>query len=428
MIRAFNDNKPFDEFTIEQLAGDLLPDSDTDDRVATGFNRNHMINHEGGAIPAEYHTEYVVDRVETVSTVWMAMTMGCARCHDHKYDPITQREFYEFYAFFNSVDELGLDGVNGNAVPMLQLPDPQQREDLDGIDAAIRSVQADLPAERIGRQIAQWEQTAIETIPTASREGLEAHYEMEGGFSDSSGNYRHGRVMRGEPLFGTANAGQGASFDVDTHVAFPRTRSIDVSKPFTLTFWMRHSGLVEKSLLHKMDGPEDSAGARAHAEPAGLDPRHAAAGVRTHRSAVPRHPGAPSRSSRRTRCATSAGWIPPTMWRSATTGLVTHPESGYSSTENGLRRRCSKITSSDRRIRGPQSRSGLAASGDATRGLWMICGSTRECWTDPRSARSTPMNRWQRCSQPHTSTARRFWQARPRRQRTTSTRPSPTPM
>ncbi len=260
VIRAFNDNKPFDEFTVEQLAGDLLPDGDTDKRVATGFNRNHMINHEGGAIPAEYHTEYVVDRVETVSTVWMAMTMGCARCHDHKYDPITQREFYEFYAFFNSVDELGLDGVNGNAVPMLQLPGPQQRQELDAIDAGIRSVQADLPTERIGRQIAQWEQTAIETIPRASRAGLEAHYEMEGGFSDSSGNYRHGRVMRGEPLFRTANAGQGASFDVDTHVAFPGTRSIDVSRPFTLTFWMRHSGLVEKSLLHKMDGPKTRRG------------------------------------------------------------------------------------------------------------------------------------------------------------------------
>ncbi len=260
VIRAFNANKAFDEFTIEQLAGDLLPGSTDEQKIATGFNRNHMINHEGGAIPAEYHTEYVVDRVETVSTVWMAMTMGCARCHDHKYDPITQREFYEFYAFFNSVDELGLDGVDGNAVPKLDLPDDTQREELRAVNAAIRSVEADLSDARIRDEIEGWEQAALQSIPRASRDGLEAHYEMEGGFSDSSGNYRHGRVMRGEPLFLSANAGKGASFDVDTHVAFPGTASIDVSRAFTLAFWMGHAGLVEKSVLHKMDGPETQRG------------------------------------------------------------------------------------------------------------------------------------------------------------------------
>ena len=260
VISAFNDNKPFDRFTVEQLAGDLLPEATLDQRIATGFNRNHMINHEGGAIPAEYHTEYVVDRVETVSTVWLAMTMGCARCHDHKYDPITQKEFYEFYAFFNSVDELGLDGVNGNAVPMLQLPDTSQQARLDQLDEAIRSVQADLPESRVRSQVAEWESVARGTIPHASKEGLEAHYEMDGGFADSSGNYRHGRLMRGEPLFRTAKAGQGAVFDVDSHVAFTGTEGIDLSQPFSVAFWFRHSGLVAKGLLHKMDGPASQRG------------------------------------------------------------------------------------------------------------------------------------------------------------------------
>ncbi len=260
VIGSFNDNKPFDEFTVEQIAGDLLPAATLEQKIATGFNRNHMINHEGGAIPAEYHTEYVVDRVETVSTVWMAMTMGCARCHDHKYDPIKQREFYEFYAFFNSVDELGLDGVDGNAVPMLPLPDPDQQTDLAELDDAIRSVQADLPDGRIQRQVDAWERTATATIPHASRQGLEAHYELEGGFADSSGNYRHGRIMRGEPLFGSSKAGQGARFDVDTHVAFPGTGAIDLSTPFTVAFWMLPSGLVEKGVLHKMTGPDEQRG------------------------------------------------------------------------------------------------------------------------------------------------------------------------
>ncbi len=260
VIRSFNANQPFDAFTIDQLAGDLVPEATQDQKIATGFNRNHMINHEGGAIPAEYHTEYVVDRVETVSTVWMAMTIGCARCHDHKYDPIKQREFYAFYAFFNSVDERGLDGVNGNAVPMLQLPKPSQQEKLGKLDEAIRAIRADLPDERIRGEIDSWEQSALETIPRTSREGLEAHYEMEGGFSDSSGHYRHGRVMRGEPLFRSSKAGQGASFDVDTHIAFPATREFDLSQPFSVAFWMQHSGQVEKGVLHKMDGPQSLRG------------------------------------------------------------------------------------------------------------------------------------------------------------------------
>src|SRR6185503_17141010 len=93
LIDAFNRNKRFDEFTTEQLAGDLLPHATLAQRIATGFNRNHMINFEGGAIPEEYQNEYVVDRVETTSVVWLGMTMGCSRCHDHKYDPIKQKEF-----------------------------------------------------------------------------------------------------------------------------------------------------------------------------------------------------------------------------------------------------------------------------------------------------------------------------------------------
>ena len=260
VIRAFNENKPFDEFTVEQIAGDLLPNPTRGQRIATGFNRNHMINFEGGAIPEEYHVEYVIDRVETVSTVWMAMTMGCARCHDHKYDPIKQHEFYEFYAFFNSIDEKGLDGSTGNAAPLLPLPEEAQAERLDELAAAIRSVEADLPAARIDREIDAWQRRAGETIPRAPRDGLEGHYEMEGGFADSSGRYRHGRVMRGEPLFRKGNAGLAAGFDVDTHVVFDGTAAVDLSQPFTAAFWMRPSGQVAKPVLHKMDDAQSGRG------------------------------------------------------------------------------------------------------------------------------------------------------------------------
>src|SRR5690606_627479 len=108
VIEAFNANMPYDQFTIEQLAGDLLPSPTREQRVATGFNRNNRTVTEAGSIPEEWLVENMVDRVETTSGVFLGLTMGCARCHDHKYDPVSQQEFYEFYAFFNRLAEKGV--------------------------------------------------------------------------------------------------------------------------------------------------------------------------------------------------------------------------------------------------------------------------------------------------------------------------------
>ena len=102
VIRAFNDDMPFDQFTREQLAGDLLPNADSSQRVATGFHRNTLINSEGGTKADQFRDEQVKDRVDTTGLVWMGLTVGCAKCHTHKFDPITQDEYYQLYAFFNS--------------------------------------------------------------------------------------------------------------------------------------------------------------------------------------------------------------------------------------------------------------------------------------------------------------------------------------
>ncbi len=122
VLMALNDNMPFDRFTLEQLAGDLLPDRDFFTQVASGFNRNHRINSEGGSIPDEWIVEYVADRVETVGTVYLGLTLNCSRCHNHKYDPVSQKEFYQLFAFFNSVAEAGLGPNNGNSPPFIPVP------------------------------------------------------------------------------------------------------------------------------------------------------------------------------------------------------------------------------------------------------------------------------------------------------------------
>ena len=130
VIRAFNANQPFDQFTIEQLAGDLLPNPTTDQKVATGYIRCNMSTGEGGAIEEEYAAKYAFDRVETTGTAWLGLTLVCARCHTHKYDPITQREYYGLLAIFNQLDEPVMDGNRPNPDPFLKLPTAEQTQRL----------------------------------------------------------------------------------------------------------------------------------------------------------------------------------------------------------------------------------------------------------------------------------------------------------
>jgi hypothetical protein len=133
VIRAFNKNQPFDQFTVEQLAGDLLPRPTLEQRIATGFHRNTMVNFGNGSDPKEYLHKAVTDRAATTASVWLGTTLACAQCHDHKYDPFTQKDYYRLYAFFNNVPEKGLDGERANPVPTLLVPSPAQARQLGEI-------------------------------------------------------------------------------------------------------------------------------------------------------------------------------------------------------------------------------------------------------------------------------------------------------
>ncbi|MFT5409780.1 MAG: mono/diheme cytochrome c family protein [Verrucomicrobiales bacterium] len=165
VIHAFLTNKPFDEFTVEQVAGDLLPDATEQQQVATGFLRNSMNTHEGGTIAEEYRVTYNIDKVDTVATVFMGLTMKCSQCHDHKYDPISQEEFYGFYAFFNSSSESGSGATNANTGPLIEAGSPICPPDRVKRDVALRLADLDRlkarPPARVAAQREGWERDQL---------------------------------------------------------------------------------------------------------------------------------------------------------------------------------------------------------------------------------------------------------------------------
>jgi hypothetical protein len=156
VIHAYNSNMPFDQFTIEQLAGDLIPDGTPQQQLATGFNRNHPITIEGGIISEEYRVEYVMDRVVTTGAVWLGMTVGCARCHDHKYDPLSQTEFYQMLAYFNQVPEKGNSGFD----PRATIASPLAAKQNQTLESEIASLRAELAKPQdVAGDLEQWAQT-----------------------------------------------------------------------------------------------------------------------------------------------------------------------------------------------------------------------------------------------------------------------------
>jgi hypothetical protein len=145
VIRALNADMPFDRFSIEQLAGDLLPNPTEDQLIATAFNRNHLLNGEGGAIAEEQRNVILFDRVDTTATTWLGLTVACAQCHDHKYDPITARDYYSMFAFFNNVPESGVPSGGGQyriADPWIAVASPEEKGRLDSLTLALSKAKA----------------------------------------------------------------------------------------------------------------------------------------------------------------------------------------------------------------------------------------------------------------------------------------------
>ena len=236
VIQSFNANMRYDRFLTEQLAGDLLPKPTLDQRIATGFGRNHVINSEGGIIEEEYRVEYVADRVRTLGMAWLGLTLECARCHDHKYDPITQRDHYQFYAFFNNVPELGEDGRVANAAPLMLAPTAEQQAKLKQLEGSIAKLMA------VRRKSWRWRQVleprvlalATQTAPPADA-ALALPCETAGDFTLAEGI-----------------AGQACTMGS----ASPMAKEVPISRrdPLTFSAWLAPAaGDTDAPLLSTID-------------------------------------------------------------------------------------------------------------------------------------------------------------------------------
>ena len=227
VIDAFNRNMPYDQFALEQIAGDMLPNATLADRIATGFNRNHRINTEGGVIPEEWRTETVIDRVETTSAVFLGLTMGCARCHDHKYDPIPQKDFYGFYAYFNNVPETG-SGVEMpvNHPPFISSPTPEQQRQRSALTAQISDLDTRIAArERAGAGTSDAGKLLADA-DTRLSSGLAAHLTLASAPTDA--------VVTGKPVFEpTAYASGTVTLDGATTFGEATQGDFERDKPFS---------------------------------------------------------------------------------------------------------------------------------------------------------------------------------------------------
>jgi hypothetical protein len=223
VIKALNDNMPFDQFAVEQLAGDLLPEATREQLIATGFNRNHSIQSEGGVINEEYRVETVVDRVETTSAIFLGLTFGCARCHDHKYDPISQEAFYRFYAFFNNVPETAHVGNKDKAVDAPSVAAPgmfhgvEVKHLKERITALEKQAQTELETQAEARAV---ERVWIDDVIPADAESL----------GNQGGAQKFEFVSAPHPVFSGTKASMRVSKGLGQHLVHNAKQGITVGE------------------------------------------------------------------------------------------------------------------------------------------------------------------------------------------------------
>lgn len=268
VIDAYNAGMPFDQFTIEQLAGDLLPGATLDQRIATGFNRNHRGNAEGGIIPEEYAVEYVVDRVDTTGSVWLGLTVGCGRCHDHKFDPLSQKEYYGLYAYFNSIPESGRAIKEGNSPPYVKSPTDDQRAELAELDGRLEAARRrwdDGANERAALQ-SEWERSIAgeEQLDWTPAEGLVAHFPLDGDAADRVDVSRRAGLVGQSIAYVPGPRGQGVQLDGESFLDAGDVGKFGYFDAFSISAWVRPEGTPTGGIVTRMSDDSDSDGWAVH--------------------------------------------------------------------------------------------------------------------------------------------------------------------
>jgi hypothetical protein len=270
VIHAFDSNMPYDQFLIEQLAGDLLPDASLSQKIATGFLRNQGHNTEGGIIAEEYRVEYVADRVHTAATVFLGLSMQCARCHDHKYDPVSQNEYYRFFALFNNLEEKQASYSNFvGAEPFVRVPSEEQSQRLDSLTAELESLQKQLAAheEGVPRRFADWlkQQGDNELASRWNVRGTHA-LPLDQPMATADPN-RFTNIDTLDPaIVGQAigpigwvegHRAQAVALRGQSHLDLGSLGNVTGAEPFAISVWVRpqsgHAGAM--AILSKMDEP-----------------------------------------------------------------------------------------------------------------------------------------------------------------------------
>lgn len=258
VIESFNRNQPFDQFSIEQLAGDLLPSPTPQQLIATGFNRNHIINNEAGATPEEYYVENIIDRVNTTATVWMGLSLACAQCHDHKHDPFTTREYYQLYAFFNNVPEVGLDGFNANAKPLMTAPTRNQQSQMARLESRLASAEQEFEplAGKFAPAQANWEREFKQPIDPLD-DGMIVHLTCDGTSEDAVSEELHGEFKDGSEEYAEGLFSKAVALDGQRFVELGDRGDFGICDQFSLSAWVYQTDTAgRRSIFSRMAPPE----------------------------------------------------------------------------------------------------------------------------------------------------------------------------
>ena len=260
VIEAFSRNMPYDQFLTEQLAGDLLPEATLSQKVATGFNRNHVLTTEGGIIEEEYRIEYVVDRVHTTASAFMALSLQCARCHDHKFDPLTMTDFYRFAAYFNNIPDKVVGYSQGRmAEPLLKVPSPAQQAELAALTAKRDQLTEQLKARpnQVDAELAQWAASLThEQIAQSGPVGLVAHFPLDETTGTTIANLAKAKkpgAVQGTLAPIDGRLGGASHFEGTTHIAAGDVGSFENTQACSFSAWIYLTSHEASTVLSKMD-------------------------------------------------------------------------------------------------------------------------------------------------------------------------------